>query len=116
MPAAKTRPTPAGAKAAAARAERNGAAKVCTWRGLKLKLPDELPATVAFDLAEVQNSDEADITSLFNFLIGLIGVDGLTTVRARVAKDGDSLAHFLEHGFPELLNAIFAPYGTDLGK
>lgn len=111
--AAKTRPTPTGTKAAAARAERNGGAKSCTWRGLKFTLPEKLPATVTFDMAEIETSDE--IAPLFRFLTGLIGEGGLARVRDKVAKDGDSIDELSEI-FESLLDEIFGAYGVSLGE
>lgn len=111
MPA--TKPTPAAAKVAAARAERNGGAKACTWRGLKLKLPPQLPATVGFDMAEAEASD--DITPMFRFLDGLLLDGGLARVREKVANDGDPLDG-LGDIFASLLDEIFGAYGVGLGE
>lgn len=107
---------PARKKAGAARAEtkKPPAAKTFAWRGIQLKLPDRLPATVAFDLADLETSEEA-LTPLFRFITGLIGSDQLARVRTKVAEDNDSL-----DDLPDILSGIVSSildeYGMSVGE
>lgn len=111
MPATKS--TPAGAKAAAARAERNGGSLSCEWLGLKLKLPAKLPATFAFDAAEIETAD--GIAPLFNCIRGVIGPEQFAAVRERVAEKKIPLEDF-DDVLSELLDAVFGAYGVSLGE
>ncbi len=106
----------AARKAAAARTEKtNTDAHVFEWRGHKLTLPDRLPATVAFDLAELQEPGNQSMSPMFRFLAGLIGTEQLALVRDQIAKDGDALDE-LEQILAELLDGVLGAFGMNLGE
>lgn len=112
----KTRTTAAAQKAAAARAETATAPapKGFTWRGIEFKLQDRLPATIAFDIADIENGAES-LGPLFAFLTSLLGKDQLKQVRAKLEEDGDTFDDLPEI-LPELIDLALDPFGMSLGE
>lgn len=104
----------AAKKAAAARAEKTPDAKTFTWRDLTFDLPAQLPATVAFDFADMAESDSGPLAA-FRLLGSIIGNDHLAEIRKKIAADGDTVDD-LETIIGELFTAAFEPYGISLGE
>ena len=104
-----------GAEAAAAIAETNGstAGRTVTVRGLELALPDQLPATLMFDIAEMQSN--ADALTFIRTLTSFIGREQMAVVRGKVAAGevaDDELGDYLS----EILFACMEPFGMTLGE
>lgn len=113
-----TPPRPAAAKkAAAARVETNGGtqARSFQWRDLEIALPAQLPATIAFDVADLQANEDNALTPMFQLLEGLFGRDQLQKVRGQLAKDGETLDDLPEI-LVELVGAALEPFGVSLGE
>lgn len=104
----------AAGKAAAARAEKTAQERTCTWRGLEFTLPAQLPATVAFDLADLQDQGE-DFTLVLRLLRSLMGEEAITAVRRQLAVDGDSMDE-LGDVIVELCGEVLGGYGISLGE
>jgi hypothetical protein len=112
---------PAAAKKSTAKAAQVAAAEITdlgprfgTFRGEALTLPrPELPATFAMDLAEMQASRNIGI--LYTLVVDLAGADGWRRIRAKVAKDGDSLDDF-DGTVKDIISAVSDPYEVDEGK
>lgn len=103
--------TPAAKKAAAARAERNGH-KSCEWRGLVLKLPPKLPASMLFEAAELEDAET--LKPMFRFIESILGPEQFVAWRDKVNQEEIPLDEF-DSALGELLEAIFDQYGVSLG-
>jgi hypothetical protein len=102
----------AGAKPAAARGEQGSADKTFTWRTLDFTLPPRLPASIAFDMVEIETGS---LGALFRFLKGLLGPDQLEAIRNKLDADDVPLDD-LETVLSEIMNAALDPYGLSLGE
>ena len=107
--------TPAAGKSkpAAAQAEAKPEPKTVEVRGLTLTLPESLPATFAFDVAEMQQ--EATVFAVIRLLTTFLGSEQVVEIRGKVARGevtDDDLGDFLG----EILEAIFEEFGLSLGE
>ena len=111
---AKSKTTAAAkSKAAAAQAEAKPEPKTVEVRGLTLTLPEQLPATFAFDVAEMQQ--EATVFAVIRLLTTFLGSDQVVEIRGKVARgevSDEELGDFLG----EILEAIFEEFGLSLGE
>lgn len=106
-------PTPRKAAAAkAAAAEAPDATVSFEWRGITLTRPAKLPASLAFDLADMAES--TDFSVVVRLLTTVIGAEQFTLVRAKIAEDGDSLDD-LANVLQEFLTLALAP-GSEPGE
>lgn len=99
--------------AAAAKAEKKPAPTTIEVRGLTLTLPESLPATFAFDVAEMQQ--EATVFAVIRLLTTFLGAEQIVEIRSKIARGevtDDELGDFLS----EILEAIFAEFGLSLGE
>lgn len=114
QPAAKPSAKRAAAsrKGAAARAEvaARPAAKQVEFRGHTFTLPDELPATLLFDITDLEVAGN-DPMPVFRLLRSLLGPDQFTELRNLVAGD-EQIVHTID----ELIEDLFAQYGVSLGE
>lgn len=99
-------------KAAAARAEKNGAEKTVTWEGIEFTLPAKLPGTLLWDFATVQSDPTA---ATINTIHKCLGAEQAAKVRQKIEDDGVTLDEVVGP-LQELLEAIFATYGTEAGE
>ena len=112
MTTTKTK-TAAPKRAAVARSEPKAPqAKSFEWRGLVFKLPAQLPATIAFDMAEIE---DGGLGPLFGFLTRLLGKDQMQQVRDKLDADGDVLDD-LDKILTELMDGALDPFGLGLGE
>lgn len=116
---AKSKTTAAAkSKAAAARKEKedkpeDAAPETIEVRGLELRLPTELPATYAFDVAEMQQ--EASVFAVIRMLTTFLGDEQIVAVRGKVAREkinGEDFDDFLA----EIVEAVFGAFGLSLGE
>lgn len=105
--------TAAQKKAAAAKAEAEKKAPAADFRGIDLKLPADLPASLAFDLFGLGAS--SDPTAQLRFLNTVLGVETLEEIRSKLDTDGatfDQIDDILE----ELITVVLEAYGTSTGE
>ena len=113
---AKSKTTAAAkSKAAAAKAEKDEKDEPTTIevRGLELTLPDALPATFAFDVAEMQQ--EATVFAVIRLLTTFLGSEQVVEIRGKVAR-GEVTDEELGDFLGEILEAIFEEFGLSLGE
>lgn len=100
----------AGAKGTGA----SRASKAFTFRGVKLPAVAKLPDTLIFDLNDIQLRFESDqggqaLLTIQRMLEELLGRDELQKVRPTIKGPEDSWQF-------DLLKAILAPHGVELGE
>ena len=100
-------------KGAAAVAEKKPEPKTVEVRGLELTLPDTLPATFAFDVAEMQQ--EATVFAVIRLLTTFLGSYQVVEIRGKVAR-GEVTDEELGDFLGEILEAIFEEFGLSLGE
>lgn len=108
----------ASRKGAAARAEKDAKPKPKShkWKGLKLETPPDLPGTLMFDIAALQNfGDDVPIGPLVDLLETLVGPVQLRQIRAKVTEDQIPFEDMPELTLG-LLNDLLGPYGLNLGE
>lgn len=96
-------------KAAAAKAEKDGAERKISWQDQTIILPAEMPDAILMDLGLVQASDDASAS--FQMLMTMIGEEQYKHVRNLLKKG--------EIGLPDvadLIRAVFEEYGTSEGE
>lgn len=98
--------------AAAARDETAPEPKSFNWRGIDLELPDKLPATIAFDMVDIE---KGGLAPLLGFLTRLLGDEQVQIVRAKLDDDGDALDE-LDEILTELMDGALSPFGLGLGE
>lgn len=110
MPAAKT--TPAKKAAEAVNAERS-----LEFRGVRIALPSVLPASFAFDLAQIQGeaeAEEAPFGAIFSLITSIISREDFTKVRDALGNETS------EDGgvaiLMELLAEIVGEFGATEGE
>lgn len=96
-------------KAAAAKAETDGAARTIEWQGQTIALPAEMPDAILMDLGLVQASDDASAS--FQMLMTLIGEDQYKQVRNLLRKGTIALSEVAD-----LIRLVFEEYGTTEGE
>lgn len=82
-------------------------------RGLTLTLPDKLPATFAFDVAEMQEA--ATVFAVIRLLTTFLGGEQVVAMRSMIAR-GEVSDDDLEDFLTEVLEAILAEFGLSLGE
>jgi hypothetical protein len=102
-----------GKKAAAAAAELGDGPVEFSWRGATFTRPARVPATLAFDLAEIEEG--AGITAIIRLIGAFVGTEQLTKVRAQVDADGVALGE-LEDALAEFINAALEPSAVEMGE
>jgi hypothetical protein len=102
-----------GKKAEAAIREIDGGLITFTWRGAEFTRPARLPITVAFQLAELEDSD--DIAQIIRFIGLVVGDAELAKLKAKLAEDGDALTDLGEVA-GEFIGAAFEATGDDPGE
>lgn len=91
----------------AARSEVNGRGKSVDFRGLKLKVPAQIPGQILFDIGD---------DNVTGTLRTLLGERQLLRVREKVAADGLNLEQTVDT-LTEFLNGIFSEtYGITSGE
>jgi hypothetical protein len=100
----------AAGKAAAARAERKPKAKSLTFKGLKFKLPPELPDTFIFDVIEIEAAGES-AGPIFRMLRSILGPEQFTELRNAVQSKA-----IAADDIDDFVSAVFEKYGLDLGE
>lgn len=112
-PAAPSKP----ARARKAASEKKPATKVADFRGIKLKLPDELPGALYFDLGSLASvEDEASSAAAqIRLLNTLLGDDGVQKVRAKIIDDGVSFDE-VENVLMGLFETVTDAYHTTPGN
>lgn len=96
VPATTTAPTAAVA---------DHPAKTCTFRGIRLALPEELPGVVMWDLASMQGGDGF---AVFRLLQAVVGEEQFLALRNTLAGEQDLVA-----ALNELLPAVLEPFGVE---
>lgn len=100
----------ASAKAGAvARSERNGKPKTVDFKALTLTLPKDLPATIDFDLIELET--EQTLQPIYRMLRSILGADQFLDVRNAVDPDDPERSDIFG-----LFQAIFDAYGVEPGE
>lgn len=99
---------------AAARAEKTDEPKEITFRDLKLSMPAKLPLSTSFDLAAAEGQD--DPFSILRVLAAILGPVQISTVKAKLDEDKLSLDAEGVQVLSELIETIFAAYGTSTGE
>lgn len=107
-------------KGAAARAEvnGNGAKKQITWQGVKFDLPAELPGTVLWDFAALEEG-EKQLSPLMALLKSVLGDDQARAVREKVAEKGWNIEKTTEALMDDdkgLIPKVTAKYGLSTGE
>lgn len=97
------------ASAAAAEVAAEPQAKTVTFRDVSLELPDELPATILFDITELESAGSSPMP-LFRLLRSLLGPEQFQRVRAQLQADDDVMG-----AVEGLIGDVFAEYGMGLG-
>jgi hypothetical protein len=110
----------APAKGAAARAEvnGNGKPKQITWNGTKFDLPGDLPGTVLWDFAALEEG-EKQLAPLMALLNSVLGDDQARAVKALVAEKGWNIEKTTEALMDDdkgLIPKITAKYGLTTGE
>lgn len=105
----------ASKKGAAAREEKKPKPKpkVAKVWDLELELPESLPATFIFDIAEMQ--ENPDVLTVIRTLTSFLGREQVAQIRAKVARGeviDDQLGDFLA----DVMNACMEPFGMSLGE
>lgn len=100
-------------KAEAAIREINGGLLTFTWRDVEFTRPARLPITVAFDLAELEDSD--DIAQIVRFIGLVVGESELAKLKAKLIEDGDEITA-LAVVAGEFIGAAFEATGDDPGE
>lgn len=104
MPAASTSPKK---RAAAARSEVNGRKKTVDFRGLKLKVPAQVPGEVLFDIGD---------DNVTGTLRTMLGETQLRQVREQIASEGLSLSDTVT-ALTDFVNDLFEDtYGISAGE
>lgn len=107
--AAKGAATRKGGGSRAAKAQ-----KTAKFAGVTLKLPPELPATFAFDFAQITAREEAGENAsagTYRLIVGVIGEEQYTQVRDAIAEGkgkGKTLV--------DLVGEVVSAYGTGPGE
>lgn len=99
--------------AVAAREEKAPKPKSVKVWGLELKLPESLPATFMFDIAEMQENPDA--LTVIRTLTSFLGREQVAEIRAKVARGEVSDEQFVEF-LGDVLTACMEPFGMDLGE
>lgn len=120
MAAAKTNGSakgkPTRAQAAKAIAEMKSKPRTGEFRGVKLTLPDQLPATFVFDIAEMQADETGtDFAVVHRLMVSLLGDEQWRAMRRKIAEDGDSLDDITPL-MEEMFGAVTDAYGVELGE
>lgn len=113
-PAKTAKTAAARKKAAAAKAETKPTPKTVTWRGVNLELPDVLPGTLYFDLADLDDN-EGDIALQLRILESLVGPAGIAAVRAQVGED-EIPFNEMPRELTQLLDQVFGAYQSSAGE
>lgn len=100
-------------KGAAARAEKKKEAPTIEFRGLKLVLPEKIPGTLLFDLADLDSG--RDLQGTMGLIKSLIGEAQYQAVRDRIGADGLDLEE-TETALVGLLEQAFDASGASLGE
>jgi len=88
--------------------------KTVKFRDLELELPTDLPGTVAFDWAEIEDGKK-DVSPVMNLIKSIVGRDQFNRIYEKVGDDGLGMEETLE-AISKLSEEIFASYGTSLGE
>lgn len=108
---AKAAAKPASAaQAEAARDEATESAKTVAFRGATLTLPPELPATMLFDIVELEAAGDNPMP-LFRLLRSVLGPEQFVEVRNEIKPDEE-----IVDAVDGLLTDVFGQYGLTLGK
>ena len=107
-------------KGAAARAEvnGNGKPKQITWNGVKLDLPADLPGTVLWDFAALEEG-EKQLSPLLALIRSVLGEDQARAIKAKVAEKGWNIEKTTEALMDDdkgLIPKITAKYGLTTGE
>lgn len=97
-------------QAAAASGEAKGENKTVDFREITLTLPPELPATLLFDVTELEVAGQNPMP-VFRLLRSLVGPDQFAEIRNALNPDDDAMSLI-----DELLGSIFGAYGIELGE
>lgn len=125
--AAKGKAKAAASRGAAAKADKAKAAQAevakqeteqeepqtVTVRGLTLELPAELPNTLLFDIAEMQ--ENADAFTFIRTLTSFLGREQVALIRAKVARGEVPDDEFPDY-LADILIACMEPFGISLGE
>lgn len=115
-PAKRPARKPTRAQAEKAIAELKDKPRTGDFRGVKLTLPAQLPATFIFDVAEMQaDEDGTDFAVVHRLMVGMLGDKQWRAMRLKIAQDGDSLDD-LTPLMEEMFEAVTAAYGVDVGE
>ena len=107
--------TASRAQAEKAIAELGDKPRNTTFRGVKLTLPSKMPATFAFDVAEMQAGNGTDLGVLHRLMVGFMGDDQWRAVRDKIASDGSPMDD-LGDIITELFDSLTSAYGVSLGE
>lgn len=103
------------AQAQKAIAELNDKPRSAEFRGLKLTLPAQMPATFVFDIAEMQAGDGTDFGVMHRLMVGFLGAEQWRQVRDKIGEDKVGFDQLLDVT-EELFEAITGAYGASLGE
>src|SRR4051812_6175469 len=102
---------PTRAQAAKAIAEMKDKPRTGDFRGVKLTLPAQLPATFIFDVAEMQADETGtDFAVVHRLMVSLLGDEQWRAMRRKIAEDGDSLDDITPL-MEEMFGAVTDAYG-----
>jgi hypothetical protein len=100
-------------KPAAARREKTAEKETVDFLGLTIEVPEKLPGTILFDIADLEMG--RDLGGTMEFIKSLVGEDTFRAIRQRVADKGIELEE-VPGKLIDLLEEILEKAGLSLGE